>query len=273
MKKFDGILICTDLDGTLLKNDGTISRENIDAIEYFKENGGRFTFVTGRMPYYAAEMYKAVNPNAPIGCINGGGVYDYAAKQYLWTQPMPQNVVELIKCVDDALANVGIQICCFNNSRFLKDNETMVSFREVTGLPYVVCDYNSIPDDIAKILFGSEINDEILAVEKMLKSHPLAENFDFVRSEKTLYEILPKGIGKGVVLSKIAELLGIDIEKTIAIGDYDNDISMFKTAKLGIAVENACEAAKKAADFITVSNEDHAIAQLISDLENGKYKI
>ena len=70
-----------------------------------------------------------------------------------------------------------------------------------------------------------------------------------------------------------AELLGIDMEKTVAIGDYDNDISMFRAAKLGIAVENACDAAKKAADLITVSNEEHAIAQVIYNIENGTYNI
>ena len=51
MKRFEGILICTDLDGTLLKNDGSISLENREAIEYFKQEGGYFTFVTGRMPF------------------------------------------------------------------------------------------------------------------------------------------------------------------------------------------------------------------------------
>ena len=52
---FDGILICTDLDGTLLANDKSISDENLRAIEYFKENGGYFTFVTGRTPFYTAD--------------------------------------------------------------------------------------------------------------------------------------------------------------------------------------------------------------------------
>ena len=60
MGKFDGILICTDLDGTLLRKDKSVSKENIEAIEYFKKEGGLFTFVTGRMPYTSKIIYEKV---------------------------------------------------------------------------------------------------------------------------------------------------------------------------------------------------------------------
>ena len=70
--KFDGILICTDLDGTLYKNDKSISPKNCEAIEYFKQEGGLFTFVTGRMPFFVSNIYETVEPNVPFGCINGG---------------------------------------------------------------------------------------------------------------------------------------------------------------------------------------------------------
>ena len=129
---------------------------------------------------------------------------------------------------------------------------------------------NFIP--IAKIIFGTEEDEEITMIENVLKSHPLAEKFDFIRSEKTLYEILPGGIGKGTAVTNLCRILNIDNNKTIAIGDYNNDISMFKAAGTGIAVSNACEEALSEADYITVSNEEHAIAQVIYDLENNKYK-
>ena len=77
MKSFEGILICTDLDGTILRDDKTVSEENREAIEYFKSEGGYFTFITGRMPYFAKDIYEMIKPNAPIGCINGGGIYDF----------------------------------------------------------------------------------------------------------------------------------------------------------------------------------------------------
>jgi DNA segregation ATPase FtsK/SpoIIIE-like protein len=115
--------------------------------------------------------------------------------------------------------------------------------------------------------------EEIQKIEKMLKSHPLANEFDFIRSEKTLYEILPKGIGKGTSIINLCHHLNINANKAIAIGDYNNDISMFKVAGIGIAVSNACKEALDAADYITVSNEEHAIARVIYDLENGKYKL
>ena len=72
-----------DLDGTLLRKDKTISQENLSAIEYFKAEGGYFTFITGRMPYYAMHICDAIKPNVPIGSVNGGGVYDGKSKQYI----------------------------------------------------------------------------------------------------------------------------------------------------------------------------------------------
>ena len=271
MGKFDGILFCTDLDGTLLKNDGTISQENIDAIEYFKREGGRFTFITGRMPFFASHVYNAIKPNAPFGCVNGGGLYDHIEQKYIWTCEMGDDVEELIRAIDESLPEVGIQVNTFSNTYFCKENLTMQYFREATGLENLVCHYTEVTDPIGKIIFGSEDDDEILEIERILRSHPLAQNFDFVRSERTLFEILPKGIGKGTTITKLCQYLGIDPNKTIAIGDYNNDITMFRAAKIGIAVSNACDDAKAAADLTTVSNEEHAIAQVIRDLENGKY--
>ena len=88
-----------------------------------------------------------------------------------------------------------------------------------------------------------------------------------------MYEILPKGASKGNALCRMAELLGIDVNKTIAVGDYNNDISMLKTAKLGFAVANAVDEAKAAADHITVSNDESAIAVIIDQLDRGVFTL
>ncbi len=273
MGKFDGILICTDLDGTLLKRDKTVSSENISAIEYFKSQGGKFTFITGRMPYYAVDTYNMIQPNAPVGCVNGGALYDYEKQEYVWTQILQNSVSELIDCVDTKLPDIGIQVSTFRTAYFCKDNETLRRFRQITKLPYIVADYNKIEEPIAKILFGTSDEDKMMNLKAFLDGHPRAAEFSFIRSERSLYEILPKGIGKGTAITKLAAHLGIDINKTVAIGDYNNDISMFEAAGIGIAVANACPDALAAADLVTVSNEEHAIAKVIYDIECGNISL
>ncbi len=273
MGKFDGILICSDLDGTLLRDDKTISCENIEAIEYFKREGGYFTFVTGRMPNFVEDIACQVKPNVPIGCVNGGGLYDCQEKKYLWTSVMPDGVMDVVKSIDERLPEVGIQTCTFEKTYFSKDNITMQRFREITNAENIVCHYEKVTEPIAKILFGCERDEDIIKIKEIIEKHPLADKFDFISAEKNLCEILPKGIGKGRAIENLCKHLNIDAAKTIAVGDYNNDISMFKAAGTGIAVSNACKEALDAADYITVSNEEHAIAKVISDLELGKYDL
>ena len=67
--------------------------------------------------------------------------------------------------------------------------------------------------------------------------------------------------------------MNVDINKTVAIGDFDNDVEMLKAAKLGVAVSNASRQVLDVADIVTVSNEEHALADLIYGLEKGKYSL
>lgn len=270
MSKFSGILICTDLDGTLYRNDKSISPENKEAIEYFKREGGYFTFITGRMPYYLLDAYNAVQPNVPFGCNNGGGLYDGVAKKYIRIKELSRSVTELIQIVDKCFPEVGIQLCGFDKTYFAKENEATVYFRRVTGVPKLTCNYREITEPLAKIIFCTDNDEEIFGIEKTLKEHPLAEKFEFIRSERRLFEILPKGVHKGLSLEMLVDYLKSDAKKTVAIGDYNNDIGMLKAAGIGIAVSNASKEALAAADAVTVSNEEHAIARVIHDLESGK---
>ncbi len=269
MKRFEGILICTDLDGTLLKNDYSISSENREAIEYFKAEGGYFTFITGRMPYFARDSYERVSPNAPVGCINGGGIYDYAAGKYVYTKELPRDVLELVAYVEREMPEMGIQVNTFERIYFHNDNVAMEMFRHVTKTPALFRHYSEVDEPIAKIIFSEARIEQMARVAEVLAAHPRASEFSFVRSEKRLYEILPQGTHKGRVLLPLAKHLGVDPSRVIAIGDYDNDVGMLRDAAIGVAVANASPAALAAADRVTVSNQEHAIARLISDIESG----
>ena len=270
MGKFDGILICTDLDGTLLRNDKSISKENSEAIEYFKREGGKFTFITGRMYFTARQLYDMVNPNAPVGCINGGGIYDYEKGEYLWSMTLPEGARELVGAVIEAVPTVGVQMNALDVIYFCRDNDAMRNFRRRTGTTFVVGDHKKLDVPIGKVVFGDDSEENISKVAEVLHNHQRSAEFDYIRSERTLYEILPKGSSKGNLLPRLAEILGVKMSRTVAIGDYNNDVSMIKAAGVGVAVANAVDEAKAVADIVTVSNEESAIAKIIGEIDRGE---
>ena len=269
MKKFDGILFVTDLDGTLLRDDKTISKKNLEAIEYFKSEGGIFTFITGRIAAGAKIVNDIIKANAPCGCVNGGGIYDYRTEKLLWSVNISRDVLELVEYIDKEVPGMGIEINLHDKIYFCKKNTATEKHRKNENLDEYISHYNDVMEPFAKILFVDLDQDNMNKTIELLHKHPKACNFDFIRSDAMFYEVLPKGASKGNLVLKLAEILGISNEKIISIGDNDNDASMLEKAKLGIAVSNASEKAKQAADYITVSNEEDAIAQIIYDLDNG----
>lgn len=267
--KFDGILLCTDLDETLLRTDKSISKENLKAIEYFKENGGAFTFITGRTHIGVKPVLEATKPNAPIGCLNGSSIYDYINQKNLMEMELDKSSVEVIDLVLKEFPSVGIEVVTHEHNYFCKRNFRTDEHQRLEFLPTYEGDYHTIGGKWAKILLMDE-KDVIDRLIPYIDTLEPAKKFDFVRSTDYYYEILPPNASKGNLLLQIADLLGIDRNKTVAVGDNENDISMIKAAKVGYAVANAAEKAKEAADIITVSNMDHAIAHIIDDLDKKR---
>lgn len=271
MGKFDGILICTDLDGTLLGSDREVSYENLSAIKYFKSEGGFFTFVTGRCNHIAGGIYKMTEPNAPYVCLNGGGVYDGAGEKYMWCEYLPKSVIPMLSFVLEHIPDMGIQIFTEKAIYSCNHNEAVDDVERITGYSMVRAKFTDISEEFMKIVFAHHDDEKIKRLASLLREHPRSDEFDYIQSEKTLYEILPKGVSKGSGMKRLASLLGVD--KTVAVGDYFNDISMIKAAKVGIAVGNAVDEAKEAADIVTVDNDHSAIAKIIYDIESGKIRI
>lgn len=272
MKKFENLLFCTDLDGTLLNDKKQISKENLDAIEYFKSEGGLFTFITGRPPMISTEIYDTVKPNVPFGCFNGGGLYDGEKGEFIWSVTLPKNAEEIVDYVDKHFQKVGIQINTQKTIYYQKESDATKWFREITDTSYLYGDFNTIKEPIIKVVFACNNKEYMDKFAEELPKHSNADMFDFIRSEFSLFEILPKNVSKGNVLKILADYLKVDIKNTIAIGDYNNDISMIKAAGVGVAVENAIAETKAAADIITVSNNEHAIAKIINDIDKGIIK-
>ena len=268
MGKFEGYLLGTDLDGTLLRKDKSISDENKAAIEYFKSEGGIFTFFTGRLPVGARPVLEMITPNGYVGCANGAGIFDASNGEIIWSMTLANGVKELLDTIVEAIPQIGFEVTT-DKIYFAKKSPQTEKHRIDEVLPDICCDYKTFDEPMIKILFGVAEND-IEKLTETIAKHPNAALFDYIRSDKEYFEILPKGASKGAVLRKIAEFHGINMKKTIVAGDNDNDVSMLEIAGVGVAVSNASPAAKKAANYHTVSNEEHAIARIIRDLEEGK---
>jgi hypothetical protein len=92
----------------------------------------------------------------------------------------------------------------------------------------------------------------------------IGDEFDVTYSADVLVEVSPKYDNKGTALKFLADYYNIPIEKTVAIGDNLNDLSMIQAAGVGVAVSNGTDSLKEQADFIAVSNEEGAVAQVIN---------
>ena len=265
--KFERYLLITDLDGTLLKNDKSISEENLRAIREFQVQGGLFSFVTGRIPPGAASVANVVKPNAPCGHGNGGSIYDHRSGTLLWSRSLPPEARDIARQVIARFPSIGVIVCTTDNSYFHACNSATQKYCRDEGYDDIQRDMDTVDEPIAKLMFVEADEAILLSVAAFLEAYPPARDFSFIRSDEMYYEMLPQGACKGELIPLLSQFTGVPVERIIAVGDNDNDASMLRAAGRGIAVSNASAAAKAAADTITVSNEEHAIAAIIRDLE------
>lgn len=110
MKIFDGYLLVSDMDGTLLNSKGKLSEENKKAIEYFVDNGGHFTLATGRMmPSIKRHIHK-MKVTLPVIMYNGTKVYDFNEEKIIWEKFLEEERKNIVKAVKEFDKNVGIEI-------------------------------------------------------------------------------------------------------------------------------------------------------------------
>ncbi|MCH5184996.1 MAG: HAD family phosphatase [Oscillospiraceae bacterium] len=269
--KFSGLLLCTDLDDTLLTSDKRVSEQNRNAAEYFKSEGGLFTFATGRIPYGAKLMLEHIVPNCPMLCFNGAGIYDFEEDRLVWNMRLHEDKIKILEFVEEKLPFTGIEICTADKLYFSKTNEAVYEHKRHERLPDLFADYHDIDknEEWVKVLLMQNEN-EIAQVRSVIAGSEFNDRFDFIQSSPKYYEIIPKGASKGNCLLRLADMLGIKNENVIAVGDNENDLSMIKAAGVGIAVANAIDSVLAAADIITVDNNSHALAAVVGRLDAGR---
>lgn len=269
MGKFDGYLICSDIDGTLINDNFKIPQKNIEAIQYFKKEGGLFTMSTGRTPQGAALYIKEVNPNAPMVCQNGAAIYDNSTKKYLWTSPLEDYAHEIIEYVVKRHPDCGVEVLCESGVYYAKENAYTTKHMLDEKFKVTRADYRDIKEPWLKVLFA-EAEEGADNIQNDLLNSPFAEKYQLVRSYVTYFEVLEKSTNKGKAVKKLKEILNINEEKIITIGDNDNDVEMLLVAKNSYAVLSASPMAKECAKYtLDIDNNSGAIARLIEILEEN----
>lgn len=266
MGKFNGYLLCTDLDGTLLSDDKRVSEKNKKAVEYFKKEGGLFTFATGRVRNGLENVLKQITPNSPVICFNGGCIHDVNNNKELWSTNLSDNAEDAVRYICSKYPYVGMVVCTGERSYICKKNKYSDSHRKIENIPPEQVEYEDVPKPWKKVIFMMDA-DKVDVVRQDLLNTEFAEDFTFLQSEAHYFEILPKGMTKGRALTRLGDILGIDNEKTVGIGDNENDIELVKNAAFGASVANAVEEVKECAEFIAPDNNSDAIAALIEQLE------
>lgn len=261
---FDGYLLVSDMDGTLLNSKGKLSEENKRAIEYFVDNGGQFTLATGRMlPSIKRHIHK-MKVTLPVIMYNGTKVYDFNNDKVIWERFLEEERKEIVKVVSDINSNVGIEI--YSNEivyiyKSCKETERFINLGY--DIVYEV-DESIFDKKWTKVLIVGD-KEELDLVEKHLKE--VYGDKGVVRSSSIYLEVIPREISKGQALLELIKVKEMEGVKILTAGDNMNDIELIEVAHYGFCIGNGSEELKKKTKYIAPSNDEHAIGFIISWIE------
>lgn len=261
-------IIFSDLDGTLLCDDKSISPGNRAAIGEATARGHSFVIATGRPFESAVKVSDALGLNYE-GCYivsyNGGHVYDCFEKKVLMSRQLSMDTVhELFAYAGEA----GLYVHTYQHGQILTRARTeeldwYESRTNLEGCPRAdVLEYLTREPNKAIVI---HLHDHA-RLERFAAAHAqwAKGRCRMVFSCPQYLEVVPEGISKQTGIDFLADYLGVDKKDTIAVGDETNDIEMIKAAGIGVAVSNANPAAKEAADYVTIrSNNEDAMAEVI----------
>ena len=278
MGKFDGLLLISDFDNTLVYTEEAlrlcvdmppVSDVNRAAVEHFMAEGGIFSIATGRAKPAFETVVDGIPMNGPTVLFNGAAIYDFRQRRYLVTAFLPDTVREHITQVVTALPEVAAELYHDDNTiHALNANDVTRRHMHVTHSPSIEVDsIEQVPSPISKTLFSTEEEhlDTLLAY---LKAQPWYDDYEVVPSAVTLVELTAKGANKGGMVQRMAALLGVQQENVLCVGDHANDISMLTWAGEGYAPANAIPLVLDTPGVRRLPDcRDDAIAALIDSLD------
>ncbi|MGD6753769.1 HAD family hydrolase [Streptomyces sp. BH105] len=258
-------LIATDLDGTLLRGDDTVSDRTRDALAAAVAAGARHIVVTGRPAPRVKPILDELGGSGLAVCAQGAQLYDGVRDRLLWSLTLDRDLAEQaigkieaeIGQVYAAVDQDGVEGLTLIEPGYLMPHPTLpaVRVRERAAL---------WERPISKVLLRHpSLSDDELAAVARAAVGPLAT---VTMSGPGTVELQPRGVTKATGLSLAAGRLGAGAADTIAFGDMPNDVPMFGWAGRGVAVANAHPELKAVADEVTSSNEEDGVAVVVERL-------
>lgn len=269
-------LVALDLDGTLFDNSSRISERNLTAIRSITDKGIHVVISTGRpfegIPF---DQIKGTGINYAITA-NGSGLYEISTGKCLYENAMDE---ELVTPILNFLLTRDIHMDAFIGGKGYTPIQCVETAQKLT-VPSSIKNYiittRTRLDNILQFIHENQLKVQKMTlnfypaadgtlidretVRKFLVSNPSIttvcggyNNLEFTRADAN----------KGVGLRKLAEILGVNPDATMAIGDTENDLAIIEAAGIGVAMGNATDAVKARADYVTTTNTKDGVAAAI----------
>lgn len=271
MGRFQGKLLLSDYDNTLRftepalldgKDAPPISPQNIEALQYWIDEGGYFALATGRALAAVQGCIEGVPMNAPAIVDNGGAIYDFMAGKYVVKHFLPSEAWRHIALVMDAFPRVSLELYREDNTvQVMRPTSWNVRHAKLTGLTYAeILSVTPAPVPLTKALFVGELPD-LKNVRAFMEERGWAGEYERIFSSDHLLELTARGANKGEMARRLKELCGCDL--LFCIGDHLNDLPMLSAADRAFCPANAQMPVLTSGATIVCHCQDGAIADVV----------
>ncbi|MFD0020464.1 Cof-type HAD-IIB family hydrolase [Streptomyces sp. NPDC058382] len=260
-------MIASDLDGTLLRDDGTLSPRTLRALRTAEGAGAEIVIVTARPPRFVDRLAEATGLLGTAVCSNGALVYDIATRTVLSSRVLPLSTARRVATAL-AAAVPGIGFALETGNQVLYEPAYRLRLSEDIGAELPVpslADLWLTEAPVTKLFVWSDRldADTLLAAARRGTGGEVQLTHSGGRG---LLEISAPGVTKAGTLSALCAGRGIDASEVIAFGDMPNDLTVLDWAGTGYAMANAHPAVLAAVPVHTVSNEEDGVALVIERL-------
>ncbi|WP_058300953.1 Cof-type HAD-IIB family hydrolase [Gorillibacterium timonense] len=255
-------LIAIDIDDTLINDEKEVTPATEQALEQAVAKGVIVTLATGRAYASAQKIARQTGLNVPIITYQGALIKNLMDEKVLLERFVPREAAH--KLLDYCLEhNLHLQTYVDDKLYTREDNDKIRGYCELNGTPfYIEPDFRSMMDKpTPKLLIIDEPSylDELGPILREL----LGPEVHITKSKPHFLEIMHHEGTKGHALAFLADHFGCTLSETIGVGDSWNDRELLETAGLGVAMANATPALKEIADYVTASNNEDGVKEVI----------